>query len=224
MKNRRSWPTAAALLLAAVLPAQGQSLADYDYANLSFRGIGVDYGFIWPNKVEAGPAYSLRLDLGYLGPGVRIAPVVTYWKSTFRDRELARFAEQLNRLPGVAIDPEQLGTIDWSDISIGIDAQLVWTTPFRVFTYVGGGLAAHVLNGKGSLVQGTFVEDLLDTTTAGVALMGGLEYQVLPHLRVYGEGRYTLLSDVRYPGMRVGAALMLPQRTAAAAQGTQGGR
>jgi hypothetical protein len=224
MKNRRSWPVAALFLFFAVLPAQAQSLADYDYSNLSFRGIGVDYGFIWPNKVEATPAFSARIDLGYLGPGVRITPVVSYWNSTFRNREIERFAEQLNRLEGVAIDPEVLGTIDWTDISIGIDAHLVWTTPFRLFTYVGGGLAAHVLNGKGSAVQGTFVEDLLDTTTAGVAAMAGLEYQALPYLRLYGEGRYTLLSDVRYPGARVGAALMLPQRTAAAAQGTQGGR
>jgi hypothetical protein len=38
---------------------------------------------------------------------------------------------------------------------------------------------------------------------------------VSPQLRVYGELRYTLASDVRYPGVRVGAALMLPPRAAA---------
>ena len=29
--------------------ASAQELADYDYENLSFRGVGVDVGFIFPN-------------------------------------------------------------------------------------------------------------------------------------------------------------------------------
>jgi hypothetical protein len=44
--------------------------------------------------------------------------------------------------------------------------------------------------------------------------MGGAEYEVGSRLRVYGELRYTLLSDVRYPGIRLGAALMLPNARA----------
>src|SRR5437868_5245249 len=59
--------------------AEAQTLADYDYENLTFRGIGVDYGLIWPSKVDRTGAYSLRLDLGFLGPGVRVSPSVTYW-------------------------------------------------------------------------------------------------------------------------------------------------
>jgi hypothetical protein len=35
----------------------------------------------------------------------------------------------------------------------------------------------------------------------------------MTRLRIYGEARYTLVSDVRYPGIRLGAALMLPPRT-----------
>lgn len=229
MKKRRSWPLAALLLLVSVAQVRAQSIADYDYANLTFRGVGLDYGFIWPNKVEATSAFSLRLDLGYLGPGVRITPVVSYWSSTFRDSQLARFADQLNRLPAlrdrnVTIDADELGTIEWSDISVGLDAHLVWTTPVRVITYLGGGFALHVLNGRGSAVGNTFVEDLLDSTTAGVAAMGGVELQVMPRVRLYSEIRYTLLSDVRYPGFRLGGALMLHARAAAPATGTQGGR
>jgi hypothetical protein len=30
---------------------------------------------------------------------------------------------------------------------------------------------------------------------------------------LYGEGRYTVQSEVRYPGLRLGAAIMIPNRT-----------
>ena len=60
-----------------------------------------------------------------------------------------------------------------------------------------------------------FIEDLLDSTNAGLAFMGGVELQPVPRLRVYGEARYTLASDIRYPGIRIGAALMLPGQPAA---------
>jgi opacity protein-like surface antigen len=226
MIMKRSWPAALLLLSAFQVRASAQSLADYDYANLSFRGAGLDYGFIWPSKVEATSLFSLRLDLGYLGPGVRISPSVSYWSSTFKQGELARLAEQLNRLPAlqerdVMIEPGELGTIELSDLSFSVDAHLVWTTPVRVITYLGAGVALHVLNGSGTAVGGTFVEDLLDSTPAGVAAMAGAELQPFRRFRLYAETRYNLLSDVRYPGLRVGGAFMLPQRVAPTPTPTQ---
>jgi opacity protein-like surface antigen len=206
-----------ALALCAAKPAAAQTMADYDYENLTFRGIGFDYGHIWPTKVEATSAYSVRLDLGFLGPGVRISPSITYWSSQFRQTEVERLATQINRLPalvaqGATVTAADLGTIKWSDLTIGLDAHLLWTTPVGIFTYVGAGVALHALNGQGTFVDKTFVEDLLDSTAAGISLMGGVEYQPVPAFRAYGEARYTMVSDVRYPGLRLGGMLMLPQR------------
>lgn len=205
------------LALCAPTALRAQSLADYDYSNLAFRGIGFDYGYIWPTKVAGTPAYSVRFDLGFLGPGIRVAPSLTYWSSRFRATELNRLAGQINRLraledKNVTVTAVDLGEITWSDLTIGVDAHLLWTTPVGIFTYVGAGLAVHALNGQGTFIENTFVEDLLDSTSAGVAIMGGLEAQPLPRLRVYGEARYTIVSDVRFPGLRIGAALMLPPR------------
>ena len=215
-----------AFLICASTPSNGaaQTMADYDYANLRFRGIGFDYGYIWPTKVDPTSLYSMRIDLGYLGPGVRIAPTISYWNSTLHDSELRRFADQLNRLPalesrGIIIQPEELGRIEWSDLSVSVDAHVVWTTPLNVMTYIGGGLGLHAMNGRGSAVEETFVEDLLDSTTAGFNLMAGGEFQVLPQLRLYGEARFSMVSDIRVPGFRVGGALMLPSRTTATSQG-----
>ncbi|MBI4410200.1 MAG: hypothetical protein HY561_10860 [Gemmatimonadetes bacterium] len=198
--------------LARGVPAQ--TLADYDYENLSFRGIGFDWGWLWPSKVEPTSAYSLRLDLGYLGPGVRIAPSITYWSSRMRERELKRLAERLRPL-GATVTADQLAPIDWSDLALQLDAHYVWTTPVRLLPYVGGGLGVHTLNGQGKAIQDTFVEDLLDAITAGVVVLAGLEYAPLDRFRLYGEARYTLLADVHYGGVRIGGAIMLLPRAGA---------
>lgn len=201
-------------------PLAAQTAADYDYENLTFRGVGIDYGFIWPTRVEPTSSYTIKLDLGFLGPGIRISPSLSYWSSPFRATEVERLAEQINRLPtlqdqNVVVPADDLGTITWSDLTVGFDAHLLWTTAVGIFTYVGGGVAVHALNGQGAFIENTFVEDLLDSTAAGFALMGGVEGQVLPRLRLYGEARYTIVSDVRYPGLRIGGALMLPPRGSA---------
>jgi hypothetical protein len=197
---------------------RAQELADYDYENLTFRGIGFDIGYIWPSKVSPTTLYSLRLDLGFLGPAVRIAPSISYWSSQFRMSELDRLADRLNRLPplqeqGVEITAADLGRVEWSDLSLSLDAHFVWTAPLDIISFLGVGASVHALNGRGIAIADTFIEDLLDSTTAGLAVMGGAEVQLIPRLRAYGEVRYTLVSDVRYPSVRLGAALMLPSRT-----------
>lgn len=202
------------LLFGVWTPAAAQDLADYDYENLSLRGIGFDYGHIWPNRVSATPAYSFRADLGYLGPGVRIVPSLTFWSSTLRRRELDRLAEQVNRLAplseqGVTVTGDDFGEIEWKDMSLALDAQFVWTTPLGVLTYVGLGAAVHAMNGQGAVIDNTFIEDLLDSFGAGVAIMGGAELDVAPKVRVYGELRYSIANEIRYPGVRIGGALML---------------
>ena len=203
-------------LLFGVAEAQAQELADYDYENLTFRGIGFDYGYIWPTKVDPTSMYSVRLDLGFLGPAVRLAPSISYWSSEFSVDELGRLASRLNNLPplreqGVTITAADLGTVEWSDLTLSLDGHVVFTAPLGIITFVGVGGSVHALNGRGDAIADTFVEDLLDSTTAGLSMMAGAEFQPIPRLRVYGEARYTLVSDVRYPGVRLGAALMLPQ-------------
>lgn len=210
----------ALLLLAMPAPALAQGLADYDYENLSFRGMGADVGRIWPNKVDATSQYSIRFDLGFLGPAVRIMPTVSYWKSQMKRSELDRLARQLSRLPALlqqnaVITADDLGQVDWSSLALSLDVQAVWTAPLHVFTYVGAGFGLYSMNGNGGAIDETFIEDLLDTAAAGAAVMAGLEYEPTLRLRLYAEGRYTVQSDIHYPGLRIGAALMFGPGTGA---------
>ncbi|HKJ01662.1 MAG TPA: hypothetical protein VJ997_04385, partial [Longimicrobiales bacterium] len=76
MRMRTTVATAATGVLVSMLLAtsalSGQDLADFDYENLSFRGFGAEWGYIWPDRVEPTQSYGVRMDLGYLGPGLSI--------------------------------------------------------------------------------------------------------------------------------------------------------
>ncbi len=189
--------------------AAAQTLEDYDYEYLTFRGIGLDVGYIWPTKVEPAPLFGIRLDLGYLGPGVRIIPSISYWRSEFNDEELEDLAIRINeRQPGVDLSPESLGPIEWSDLSLSIDGHFVWNTPIQLLTFVGAGLGFHALNGQGAAIDDTIVEDLLDAISTGASVLAGFEYEPIQRFRVYGEGRYTAMNSMQYLSTRAGVQLM----------------
>jgi len=110
------------------------------------------------------------------------------------------------------VGADELGTIDWSDFSLSLDGHYAWTTASGLVPFLGLGTALHILNGRGEAIEDTFVEDLLDTVTAGVSAIAGLEFEPIERLRVFAEGRYTLMTDLRYPTLKIGAALTLPTR------------
>ncbi len=218
MDRRRGVLTAAAaiaLAAATLAPSAtaAQDLADFDYENLSFRGFGPEWGYIWPSRVEPTQTVGIRMDLGYLGPGLRIVPGLTYWKSDFKASEIHELEDRVASLivaqtdgPAPTVD---LGSISWSDIALSLDGQIVWRVPYDVLTFLGVGAAVHLLNGDGSAINGTFVEDLLDSVTAGFNMHAGLEYPVWPKVRVNGQARYEVMGDLQYFGVRAGVQFML---------------
>jgi hypothetical protein len=202
------------LALAGAGEGSAQELADFDYENLAFRGLAAEVGHMWPSRVEPTSTLGVRMDLGYLGPGVRIVPGITWWSSTMKRDEVreleARVEELIDRQnPGAPPSTVDLGTIDWSDLVLSLDGQVVWRVPLGFLTFAGVGASAHLLNGAGEAIADTFVEDLLDTVTAGGNLHAGLEYPAHEKLRLYGLGRFEVLGDLQYFELRFGAQLHL---------------
>ena len=211
----RKWIEGLALAVLIGRPgvAVSQELADLDYDNLSFRGVGIEWGKLYPTRVDRTESYGIRIDLGYLGPGLRIVRGVTYWSSPLTTREMVKLEERVATLvqsqtggPRPAVD---LGVIEWTDVSISLDGQVVWEVPLDFLTFAGLGVATHVLNGEGASISGTFIEDLLDSVTAGFNLHAGLEYPVTNWLRIYGLGRYEVLGDLQYFHTRFGVQVMI---------------
>jgi len=191
------------------------SLADYDYEHLSFRGFSFEGGYIWPTTADPTYTIGARVDLGYLGPGLRLVPGVAYWSSTMKDSEVRELERNVDGLvegqldPGTPYDGVDLGTIDWSDFILSMDGHFVWSVPLNLLTFAGGGMSLHIMDGDGEAIAGTFVEDLLDSVKPGFNLHGGLEYPMFDGFRLYGVARYELMEDLRYFELRLGGQIML---------------
>jgi len=192
--------------------ASGQDLADLDYEHLSFRGFGFDAGYLWPTRVEPTHSLALRIDMGYAGPGLRIVPNLTYWSSSLVSSEVTEFEDRISQLienqTGSPPSMLNLGTIDWRDIAVGVDAHIVWDSLFDLLTYGGIGVAAHLLDGSGPAIEGTFIEDALDTVTAGLNLHFGMEYPLTTRFRIYSVAKYEVMSDLQFFHVRAGWQIM----------------
>ena len=210
MRTATMWKSAlAAVVILAPTGARGQELADYDYANLSFRGVLFEGGYIFANNVENTEIFGLRLDLGFLGPGFRIVPGVAYWTSRMAEDEVVDFEARLGSLStsqGGTLPPGgfDLGVIKRDDVVFSLDGHYMWSVPLDLFLWTGVGASAHFLNGSGAAVNGTFVEDLLDSVSAGFNVHGGLELPITERFRAYGGAKLEVLGDLRYVELRFG--------------------
>ena len=208
------------LLVLLLLPARAaaQGLADYDYENLQFRGLGVEFGRVWPTETRPAFSFGVRADMGYVGPNVRIIPSARFWSSSLRDSEVNRLADQIIRI--CEKQPEatcptslDLGEVQRSDLELAADAHYVFDLTAPVRPYAGAGLSLHLLNGRGEFINGTFVEDLLDTVVPGFDVIGGFDVPVAPSLKLLTEARVTLTSDVQFVNVVVGGSWTLPAGT-----------
>ncbi len=199
------------LILLGARPVAAQGLAEFDYENLRFRGMMLDLGYVTSSKVESTRSYGGRMDLGFLGPGVRVVVGATSWSSTLVRSEVRRLEERLEALieeqTGTPT-PVNLGDIEWRDFALSTDAHMVWRVSPGFLTYAGMGATAHILSGSGSAIQDTFVEDLLDSVRAGINAHGGVEVPLHPNFRLVGEARYELLQSLSYLQFRLGGQFL----------------
>lgn len=206
--------------------ARAQALEDYDYENLEFRGVGFEVGAMRPSRVEPALVLGVRADLGYLGPNVRIVPRASFWSSRLRDEQVS---ELRDNLLGLCRDQgtdclAELGEIRVSDLALGADAHYTFETALAATPYAGLGASLHLLNGRGDVINGTFVEDLLDAIAPGVDLVGGVELPLGGSLRLFAEARGTVSSDVQYVGASAGGSWVFPGRPAAPTPARGGAR
>lgn len=214
---RRAFPIALSVTAALASGAgslRAQGLSDLDYENLSLRGVMLDVGYVRSSKVDDTTSFGGRLDLGFLGNGVRMVAGFNHWSSHLAGREVRQLEDKLSTLiEGETGEPTSvnLGMIGWSDTALNADVHFLWRVPLGLLTYAGLGGSAHVLRGSGAAINDTFVDDLLDSVRAGLNVHGGLEMPLHRRFRLIGEARYEVLEDLSYLQFRVGGQFMFSE-------------
>ncbi len=193
------------LICPRILAAQG-FLDQFSYEGLRFSGVGFEFGGVASDRLTREISGAVRVDYGRIAPDVRVLVGLSYFKGEFHETEIDEFEGGLERVvrnppPGFEID---VGTITWSNIEADLDLQYVFEGDGRITNYVGLGFAAHLRNGTGTAIDGTFVEDALDTIDAGVNLSIGTAIELFPAIRFTIDLRGGLSSELRTATARAG--------------------
>jgi hypothetical protein len=169
-----------------------QDLAQYDYANLGFRALGVDVLYANASQSKGAVGIGARVDLGFLGPYIRVVPRFAYWSADVDDTQVAKLERQIEDVSGLDSGSVNLGSISRDYWVLATDLQ--WTLPeAEVRPYLGLGVDIYILNDSGDAIKNTFLDDAV--ITAGISGVAGLEFDIGRAFRVYGDVRGTLVTD-----------------------------
>lgn len=217
--KRRSMTVTCGLALCAQLAAvdrlagqqqEREGLAAYDYANLGFNGLAAEVFVVYPTETNSAVGYGGRIDLGYLGPKLRVQLRGGYWSSELKESEVVLFEERIADLveeqngTRPTID---LGVIERSAVVAGGDFHWVFVPTAQVRPYIGIGAELYVLSGSGAAIDETFVDDSLDLLTIGASAIAGLDVGIGSVFNVFGEVRGSLAADIRSIGIAGGIAI-----------------
>jgi hypothetical protein len=133
---------------------------------LGFRGLGARIGFVDPEGASSTVALGIHVDGGEFVRHVHVMPLVEYWKVG-------------------------ASGVDVSDLTIATDINVDFPVEGgKYIPYVGGGLGLHFV--KADNPSGPDFSD----TKLGLNIQGGLKNQVMPNLAIFGEVKYSFVSDV----------------------------
>ena len=200
------------LLFPQSAAAQG-ILEQFSYEGLRFSGVGIEVGVIDPDRLISTFTGAVRVDYGFIAPRIRLLLGVSYFDGDFDPSEIAEFEASLRE---VVTDPTDdftidVGTVSWSDVQADVDLQYVIPVGERAALFAGLGFAAHFRNGSGAAIDGTFVEDALDTVGAGINASLGGHFPIIPAVFGTVHVRGGISSDLLTLAARVGLMYRVPR-------------
>ena len=160
-------------LCCALSPAFAQQAQTTAQANvgLGFRGIGGSIGFVDPENVSSAVDLGLHVDAGQIVHNVHLIPSVSYWN--------------------VGTDVGAYHA-DVKDFAINTDVNVDFPLQGgRLTPYLGGGLGLNFLSFD-SNAPNSFSSN---ETKLGINVLGGMRNDVMPNLAIFGELRYSFVSD-----------------------------
>lgn len=202
------------LVIGSTARAQGL-LEQFSYEGLRFSGVGVELGGVVSDRLTTESSVGVRIDYGLIAPSVRVLLGGSYCNGSFAPEELGRFEQ---RLRSIVTDPTgdftvTIGEITWRTVQADLDLQYLFPSS-SVTPYFGVGVAVQVHNGAGRAIEGTFVEDALDTVEAGLNVTAGTAVALARSLQLTAELRGSVTSELRTLAARGGFMVRLPRRGA----------
>ena len=157
--------------LSPALAQQHAQTAAQSDAGLGFRGLGASIGLVDPEDASSALLLGLHVDAGQIVHNVHLIPNMQYWKV------------------GADVGPY---SADISDLAFNVDANVDFPLQGgRLTPYLGGGLGLNFLSFDSNAPGAVSSND----TKLGVNVLGGMRNDVMPNLALFGELRYSFVTD-----------------------------
>jgi len=156
----------------AISPASAQQAstppANQENVGLGIRGLGARIGFVDAENASSTVAWGVHLDAGTFVQNVHVVPYFEYWSA------------------GANVNGVEASN---SDLTIASDVNFDFPMQgSRITPYLGGGLGVHFLSADANGVNE-------DKTHFGLNIQGGARNQIMPNISIFGEAKYTFVSD-----------------------------
>jgi hypothetical protein len=192
-------------VVSSVAAAQEPLFNQLNLDKLQLTTLGASVGRIVVSQAQSTTIYGVSSDYGEIAPSWHVVFGVSYWETRFRDGVVQQFVDSLNqRLVGAGDAHLEPSKISLYDVTFSAEMRYAPTYSGEIKPYLGLGLAAHVVNADGDLINGTFVERSLDNIAPGMFVTAGFSLRVVKHFGIEAGGRADLLSGFRSAQVRAG--------------------
>lgn len=210
MGKSSSWRALFLVLVLSPATARGQDTSFFQRLGLDrlqFVSIGAEVGRVAPSQVVPAQMYSVTTDYGEFARNWRAVFDVSFWESRYTDAAVGTFVDSLRKS---IVDPTndfsvQQSRVQVYDVIISAGARWQRSSAVALRPFVGGGIAAHIMNAEGRLINGTFIERALDNISTGLFANAGVLFRPFGRLAVETQARADVLSGFRSLQLRAGA-------------------
>jgi len=158
-------------LCGAASPAFAAQPPAQSEVGLGIKGIGARIGLVDPENASNAVTLGIHVDAGQIVKNVHLIPSMEYWNV------------------GANVGPYSANVKDFSiatDVNVDFPLQGGRMTP-----YLGGGLGLNFL----SFDSNAPLAGNSNETKLGLNVLGGMRNDVMPNLAIFGELRYSFVTD-----------------------------
>jgi hypothetical protein len=185
--------------------AQPSVLRRLNFDRLQLAALGASAGPIRVSQANPTTIYAVGADYGEIAPEWRVVFGVSYWGSRYTNEVVQTFVDSLNSYIGSSgANAVERSPVSLYDVAFSMEFRWMHSYSGELKPFLGIGLAGHVINAEGRLIDGTFVERALDNIAAGVIGSAGGQLRLLRHFGIEASVRGDLLSGFRSIQARAG--------------------